>query len=427
MLDSLRALDAALRERGSRLVIRHGPPAKTLADLVRETGADAVCFNQDYTPFARRRDQAVTDALHTQGLAIETAKDLTIWAPDEILTKAGKPYTVYTPYRRQWRARIAANLASIAAEPPLPPFAPVPEQVEDQPIPSAGALGFALRQEIPPGGEAEGLRRLARFLDRANPDGIADYHTQRDLMARPATSRLSAFLHLGCVATVACLRGALRALDQAPESQRDGIEAWLGELAWHDFYMQILYHFPHVLKTAFRPQLADMRWENNEQLFAAWCEGRTGYPVVDAAMRQLNQEAWMHNRARMIVASFLVKDLLVDWRWGEDYFLRQLVDGDHAANNGGWQWVAGTGTDAQPFFRIFNPVSQGQKFDPRGAYVRRYVPELANVPDRYLHAPWTMPGEVQRTAGVQIGQDYPAPIVDHAERRTRALQMYRGR
>jgi len=181
-----------------------------------------------------------------------------------------------------------------------------------------------------------------------------------------------------------------------------------------------------VLRSAFKPQYDALEWENDPALFDAWKEGRTGYPIVDAAMRQLNREAWMHNRARMIVASFLTKDLLIDWRWGERYFMQQLVDGDHAANNGGWQWSAGTGTDAQPYFRIFNPVSQGQTFDPKGAYVRRYLPELEAVPDRYIHAPWTMPYAEQQRCGVIIGRDYPAPVVDHAERRARALALYRA-
>jgi deoxyribodipyrimidine photo-lyase len=199
----------------------------------------------------------------------------------------------------------------------------------------------------------------------------------------------------------------------------------LSELAWRDFYQQILYHFPHVTSGAFRPMYDDLAWDNNPDYFAAWCQGMTGYPIVDAAMRQLNSTGWMHNRARMIVASFLTKDLLIDWRWGERYFMQQLIDGDTAANNGGWQWSAGTGTDAQPYFRIFNPISQGETFDPDGTYVKRYVPELANVPTKYIHAPWLMPPMLMREVHCLIGHDYPAPIVDHATQRTRALAMYK--
>ncbi len=206
---------------------------------------------------------------------------------------------------------------------------------------------------------------------------------------------------------------------------RRGAETWLNELIWREFYMMVLYHHPDVLEHAFQPTLRGINWRNDEAEFAAWCQGRTGYPVVDAAMRQLVTTGWMHNRARMIVASFLVKDLLVDWRWGERFFMQHLVDGDPAANNGGWQWTAGVGTDAAPYFRVFNPSLQGARFDPAGAYVRRYVPELANVPAKFIHEPWKMPPEVQRKSGCSIGHDYPLPIVDHALARERVLAAYK--
>ncbi len=424
MLESLHALNHALRERGSQLVVRRGPPERELIGVARESGAEGVFFNRDYTPFARERDQRVEAALREQRLDIQTFQDLVIVEPDDLLTKAGKPYTVYTPYRRQWRTRIESDPRAVIGEQQLAAFAPLPDQLTLGTLPTLQDLGFTPRQNARPGGEAEGLKRLHAFVDLSNSDGISDYHNQRDLMARPATSRLSAYLHLGCVSTQACLRAALYALEEAQGEARNGVDGWMNELAWHDFYMQILYHFPYVLRGAFKQEYNRLEWSNNEEHFAAWCEGRTGYPIVDAAMRQLNTEAWMHNRARMIVASFLIKDLLINWRWGEDYFLQQLVDGDHAANNGGWQWVAGTGTDAQPYFRIFNPVSQGQKFDPQGEYVRRYVPELALVPNKYIHQPWTMPESEQRKAGVTIGSEYPQPIIDHRIQREKALEMY---
>jgi deoxyribodipyrimidine photo-lyase len=210
------------------------------------------------------------------------------------------------------------------------------------------------------------------------------------------------------------------------EDAINGAQTWLNELIWREFYVSILYHFPYVLDRSFRPNLQDIPWENDATRFAAWCAGRTGYPVVDAAMRQLVKTGWMHNRARMIVASFLVKDLLIDWRWGEHYFMQHLIDGDPAANNGGWQWTAGTGTDAAPYFRIFNPVLQGKRHDPQGVCVRRWVPELASVPDRYIHVPWEMKAETQRASGCVIGRDYPAPIVDHRQARERTLDAYRS-
>jgi deoxyribodipyrimidine photo-lyase len=427
MLESLRALDQALRERGSRLVVRRGEPLAVLRRIAKESGAEGVFFNRDYTPFARARDERVVRGLRDDGRDVRHVADIMIFEPDDILSGAGKPYTVYTPYRKRWRARIAEAGDELLRERRLRAFAPVPEALADEPVPTPAELGVEAVARLPAGGEAAGLARLQAFLDLANPEGVRGYHTQRDFIARPATSRLSAYLHLGCVGTLRCLRAAMRALEDAGDGARAGLEAWIGELAWRDFYHQILYHFPHVLRGAFKPRYDSLAWENDERLFRAWCEGRTGYPVVDAAMRQLAAEAWMHNRARMIVGSFLVKDLLIDWRWGERFFMQRLVDGDHAANNGGWQWVAGTGTDAQPFFRIFNPVSQGKKFDPRGDYVRQYIPELAGVPERYIHAPWTMPADEQRRAGVTISHDYPAPVVDHAVRRERALAMYRQR
>jgi deoxyribodipyrimidine photo-lyase len=219
---------------------------------------------------------------------------------------------------------------------------------------------------------------------------------------------------------------ALTAREAAPDERaRAGAESWLNELIWREFYMAILAHFPHVLEHSFRANLRSIAWENDEDAFVAWCQGRTGYPVVDAAMRQLVETGWMHNRARMIVASFLVKDLLIDWRWGERFFMQHLVDGDPAANNGGWQWTAGTGTDAAPYFRIFNPTLQGKRHDPEGAYVRRWVPDLNRVPDRYIQEPVKMPLEVQREAGCIVGKDYPAPMMDHAWARERALAAYR--
>ncbi|MGF1505095.1 MAG: cryptochrome/photolyase family protein [Anaerolineae bacterium] len=219
---------------------------------------------------------------------------------------------------------------------------------------------------------------------------------------------------------------AYHAMENAPDkAARENAETWLSEIIWRDFYIHILYHFPHVRGDNFRPAYDDLAWENDSEQFAAWCEGRTGYPLVDAAMRQLTVSGWMHNRARMVVASFLTKDLLIDWRRGERFFMQHLVDGDPASNNGGWQWAAGTGTDAQPYFRIFNPTSQASKHDPQGAYIRRWVPELADVPDEHIHEPWLMDEDTQQKAGCVIGEDYPAPVVDHKRARKRTLEAYK--
>ncbi len=267
---------------------------------------------------------------------------------------------------------------------------------------------------------------MARFTTGEDAP-VYRYAEQRDRPDLDATSRLSPYLRFGMISPRTAVAAAYRALDAAPDKvARRGAEVWLNELIWREFYQMILATHPHVRQGSFRPQYDTIRWHNDAAEFAAWCEGRTGYPFVDAAMRQLATTGWMHNRARMVVASFLVKDLLIDWRWGERWFMQQLVDGDPAANNGGWQWTAGTGTDAAPYFRIFNPVSQGTKFDPAGTFVRRWVPELADVPAQLIHEPWKMSTAAQKQAGCRIGEDYPAPIVDHSWARQRTLDAFQA-
>jgi deoxyribodipyrimidine photo-lyase len=275
--------------------------------------------------------------------------------------------------------------------------------------------------QIPDTSSAYAHSLRTRFATRR----IDAYQRGRDMLAVAGTSMLSPYLRFGIVSMQSCARIAVAAEQQSEVADgRTGAEVWLSELAWRDFYMHICVHFPHVLRGSFRPMYDAIAWENDETQFAAWCSGTTGYPIVDAAMRQLTTTGWMHNRARMIVASFLTKDLLIDWRWGERFFMQHLLDGDTPANNGGWQWAAGTGTDAQPYFRIFNPSSQGTRYDPDGLYVQKYLPALAKVPIKYIHTPWLMPLPVQRSCGVIIGTDYPAPIVDHATQRVRALALY---
>ena len=425
LLESLRALDQALRATGSRLIMRRGKPLDVLRELAEQSNAGGLCFNRDYLPVAHARDSEVEQALGGRGIAVQSYQDAVIFEADTIVTNAGTPYSVYTHYWRKWRTRVAD--APLADALPTLAFAAVPEAIASLAIPSATELGFATDQPLPPGGEEAGLKRLGEWSQRDNRLGIGGYRSGREKPALRATSGLGPYLRFGCVSPRDCLRSALRAMaDCTDDAGQASIDTWLSELAWRDFYYQIVEHYPHVLDGAFKRDYDKLAWQNDEPLFAAWCEGRTGYPIIDAAMRQLNREAWMHNRARMIVASFLTKDLLIDWRWGERYFMHQLVDGDHASNNGGWQWAAGTGANAQPYFRIFNPTSQGKKFDPQGEYVRRYVPELANVPNRYIHAPWIMPAAEQQRTNIQIGRDYPAPIVDHAYQREQALAMYRA-
>jgi deoxyribodipyrimidine photo-lyase len=269
------------------------------------------------------------------------------------------------------------------------------------------------------------MRRLERFAG-GGPERIHGYDERRNRPDLKGTSGLSPYIRFGMVSLRQAVVAAGRAVDRAPDDAgRKGAETWLNELIWREFYLSILYHFPRVRRRSFRSQYEAIVWDNDPQAFDAWTKGQTGYPVVDAAMRQLVESGWMHNRARMIVASFLVKDLLIDWRWGERFFMQHLIDGDPAANNGGWQWTAGTGTDAAPYFRIFNPILQSKKFDPDGRYIRRWLPELGDVPDRFIHEPWRMPDEIQQRTNCHIGLDYPHPIVDRAFARERTLQAYK--
>jgi deoxyribodipyrimidine photo-lyase len=282
------------------------------------------------------------------------------------------------------------------------------------------AIGFErtnLLQNVTPGMSGAATLR-DDFLDR-----IAGYKDARDFPSVKGVSYLSVHNRFGTISIRALARIAYA---ETLRKKNIGAETWLSELIWRDFYFQIIWHHPHAAKSAFKPEYDALKWENDRALFAAWCEARTGYPIIDAAMRQINETGYMHNRLRMIVASFLTKDLLIDWRWGEQYFAEHLNDFDLSANNGGWQWAASTGCDAQPYFRIFNPITQSERFDPQGKFIRRYLPELADVPEKYIHAPWTMPPLEAKACGVTIGHEYPQPIVDHAVQRDKALALFKA-
>ncbi|MEL7646406.1 MAG: deoxyribodipyrimidine photo-lyase, partial [Anaerolineaceae bacterium] len=316
----------------------------------------------------------------------------------------------FTPFSRAWKA-LPMPSASSSQPLSLPALPALPSaELPDQPAPANY-----------PAGDKEARSRLDAFLDGP----IYEYKNQRDRMDLEGSSALSPYLRFGMLSAGQAARAARGAsADARDENSRAGAETWLNELIWRDFYLSILYHFPRVLTEAFVPAGNKVRWRQAPQDLASWQCGRTGYPVVDAGMRQLASTGWMHNRARMISASFLVRHLLINWQEGEAWFMRQLVDGDPASNNGGWQWTAGTGTDAAPYFRVFNPILQGLKFDPQGDYVRRWVPELAGVSDRYIHTPWEMPAEMEGAAGCRVGVDYPLPIVEHKLARERALAAY---
>ncbi len=413
MLEALTDLDGSLRERGSRLVVRVGPPERELPALARELGAASMHFSIDAGPFARTRDRRVHEAMRRAGTMVCPHPGLfVVDRPAAIKTGGGHPYTVFTPYLRSWlKAPRRPVLAAPTSLPGLGRRVPVGR------IPRLTDLG--LSQEVPepaPGGELPAREALARFLSH----GAAEYGERNDLPGQDGTSRLSPYLHFGCISP--------RELEHRL-GRGEGPEAVRRQLCWRDFYAQVLYSHPRNAHSEFQERYrGSIRWSHAKQRFQAWCDGQTGYPLVDAGMRQLRREGWMHNRVRLVVGSFLTKDLGIDWRWGERWFMRMLIDGDEANNNGNWQWIASVGVDPQPVFRrIYNPARQQERFDPQGTYVRRYVPELGPVPDRYLAEPWTMPAEVQDASACTIGRDYPAPIVDHSQARRDALQRYRVR
>jgi deoxyribodipyrimidine photo-lyase len=358
----------------SSLLVRYGFPLEVWQELLQEYPIKAVFTNHDYEPYAKQRDEAVSKLLAAQGVSFHTFKDTVIFEKSEVLTAEERPYTVFTPYSRKWKAQLT-NIHT-ASYPESEYRSAFWQPLHIPAMPTLHEMGFQKVGEPFPSKEVRA-------------DIVRGYNQTRDFPAQHGTTRLSVHLRFGTVSVRELVRRALELN-----------ETWLNELIWRDFYMQILWHFPHVEHSAFKPAYDHIPWRHDETDFERWCKGLTGYPIVDAGMRELNATGFMHNRVRMIVASFLTKHLLLDWRWGERYFAQKLLDFDLAANNGGWQWAAGTGCDAAPYFRIFNPASQTEKFDPKLEYIKRWVPELNSF-------------------------DYPQPIVDHKFARERALSTYK--
>jgi len=366
---ALERMQEELTAAGSSLYILHGKPV----DIFQALKPKAVYANHDYEPYARKRDEQVKNLLDKQNIPFKTFKDQVIFEKEEVTKDDGKPYTVFTPYSRKWKSTLRPEqYKSFPSETLFDHF----KKTKPLKFPSLSDIGFE------PSGIAFPERKIRQSI-------IEQYHQQRDIPSVNGTSRLSVHLRFGTV--------SIRKLVQLALKKND---TWLNELIWRDFYHMILWHFPHVNTKAFKPAYDHIQWRNNEEEFNAWCEGKTGYPIVDAGMRELNTTGFMHNRVRMIVASFLTKHLLIDWRWGEAYFAKKLLDYDMAANNGGWQWAAGSGCDAAPYFRVFNPYLQTDKFDPEKKYIKKWVPEVGT-------------------------SAYPKPIVDHAFARDRVLRVYK--
>ncbi|RIA55159.1 cryptochrome/photolyase family protein [Dichotomicrobium thermohalophilum] len=415
---SLRSLARDLKEKGSRLILRRGDPAAILAALAQETGAAAVYWSRAYEPDLIRAQEDARGALEKAGIAVKRFGGRILFEPETISTQEGSPYKVFTPFYKALLARGDPSEPLSALDTlPAPVAWPESDTLESWALePTKPDWAGGLRATWTPG-EAGARDRLAWFLDEA----AADYDEMRDRPDIDGTSRMSPHLTWGEISPRQIWHGAK---PHAEGSAQKGIESFLSEVVWREFSYHLLFHWPALPDTSWREEFREFPWDENEQALRAWQCGRTGYPIVDAAMRQLYEIGWMHNRCRMITASFLIKDLLIPWQRGEEWFWDTLVDADLASNSAGWQWAAGSGADAAPYFRIFNPVKQAERFDPEGAYVREYVPELAGMPAKHIHAPWEAPSKILRDAGVHLGETYPEPIVDHGKARKRALAAF---
>ncbi|NJM27203.1 MAG: deoxyribodipyrimidine photolyase [Pseudanabaena sp. RU_4_16] len=411
MLGCLRELEESYRQLGSKLLCFYGEPVKTLRHVAEVFQASQVFFNHDVEPYARQRDRSARDALKEIGVELKGFIDIGLRDPGEIATKSSnEPYKVYTPFWRNWISLAKPDPCDrpsqvIGALVNSSNYARAYRQSGAIALPTLTELGFSHSQTLPTSGESAAQMLLHTFCDS---DLILRYKEGRDLPSQAGTSMLSPHLRFGTIGIRRVWQSAISAQERArSEEEFTSIQTWQQELAWREFYQHVLFHFPELATSAYRPQMQRFEWDDNRTYFEAWCQGRTGYPIVDAAMRQLNQTGWMHNRCRMIVASFLTKDLLLNWQWGELYFMQQLVDGDLAANNGGWQWSASSGMDPKPL-RIFNPTTQARKFDPEAEYILQWLPELRGLTVAELMSGSIPPQQCQR-------RNYPTPIVDHAQ------------
>lgn len=420
--ESLVALDAELRSLGGGLIVRHANAEEEIPDLAHALDVQAVFANRDYEPAAIARDAKVFGALANAGISFHTAKDQVVFERDEVLTKVGQPYTVFTPYKRAWLAKLDSFFLKPYPSRGYAESLIAPPARYDAAVPTLADIGFQATNlsalEIPTGAQG-GAALFEDFFAR-----IDRYDQARHFPAVRGPSYLGVHLRFGTVS----IRQLASVAHQLSLQGNAGAATWLSELIWRDFYAQILAHRPAMAEgKSFRPEYDKIIWHHGKHadtLFDAWCQGRTGYPLIDAAMLQIHQSGYMHNRLRMVVACFLCKDLGLDWRRGEAYFALHLNDYELASNNGGWQWASSSGCDAQPYFRIFNPVTQSERFDPEGKFIRRYLPQLARLSDKVIHAPWTASPVELEAAGLVLGETYPKPVVDHAEARERTLQRY---
>ena len=417
----LHQIDEDLRKQGGGLIVQVGKASKCIPQIARELGVDTVYTNHDYEPLAIARDAQVEISLEKLGIEFETFKDQVIFEKKEILTNSNTVFSIFTPYKNNWLKTLQEkDIAAYDCTPKKGQLVAIPKALQ-APFPSLESMGFSptgIEAYLPPGSEG-GQQFLEDFLTR-----IDQYQIGRDFPAIKGVSYLSTYLRFGMLS----IRGLVREAHRRMLAGSMGATIWLSELIWRDFYFMILANHPRLAEgAAFKPDYDNIEWESGataQKLFKAWCDGKTGYPLVDAAMHQLNSSGYMHNRLRMVVASFLTKDLGIDWRWGESYFAQHLNDFELSSNNGGWQWASSSGCDAQPYFRIFNPITQSQKFDAEGKFIRRYLPQLSKLSKKSIHAPWEAGHIELEAAGILLGRDYPLPVVNHDEARKKTLVRY---
>ncbi|MFC7336955.1 cryptochrome/photolyase family protein [Haloferula chungangensis] len=406
LCEALASLDKNLQTVGGRLILRSGDAVEALLELVDESGARAIFYNEDPDPYGKSTEERLKAACESRGLACHGYHDVTLHAPHEVLTQSGDPYRVFTPYSKNW-------LGLEKPEPfPKPRSLGTPDDIPSDGLPTLAHWKLPeAGEEILEAGEKAAHNRLGRALE----ERLAHYKDHRDIPSISGTTRISQDLRFGLISPRTVYAKAAELLEKPSESE--GVQTFIKELAWREFYMAILHHYPEVLEKEFNRDWRGLPWDEPGETFAAWKEGRTGFPIIDAGIRELRATGFMHNRVRMIVAMFLTKDLHIDWRLGEQFFMQQLTDGEIASNNGGWQWSAGTGADAAPYFRIQNPWSQTKRYDPKGEYIKRWVPELKDVPAKQLMEP---PAD-----GKPIASDYPLPCVDHKAERERTLSIFK--
>ncbi|MBV9873311.1 MAG: deoxyribodipyrimidine photo-lyase [Verrucomicrobia bacterium] len=402
----LRSLAKNLEQIGGRLILRSGSPVKELIELAKETQADAIYFSENYAPYDRKIEERVQKAALAKGIGVQLFKDTVILAPGEVLSQSGQPFRIFTAYARAWhrhrKPEPSPKVSRIAT----------PHQLDSEVMPTLAHWGLKPEAKILPAGEKAARGRLKDFLKSR----IYEYARRRNDLCSDVSSRLSQDLRFGTISPREIYASCKKASEECNAVERQGIQSFVNELVWREFYFQILWHFPHVLRQDFRDQFSSVQWDQDPDKLKRWCEGTTGFPIVDAGMRELNATGYMHNRVRMIVAMFLTKDLHLHWRHGEQYFMQKLVDGDIPANNGGWQWSAGTGADAAPYFRIQNPWTQTAEYDPHGGYIKRWVPELRDV----------KPNRLAKPPEQKLAPDYPLPMVDHYRERAVTLERFRS-